>query len=61
MEAVFTRAKEHRIYLNPRKVIFVESSVPFGGFIVDAEGFRGKKDMKGISFFVCQFMNVNFI
>ncbi|XP_046449296.1 uncharacterized protein LOC124197793 [Daphnia pulex] len=37
---VFSRAKEHSISLNSRKVIFAEPSVPFGGFIVDAEGFR---------------------
>ncbi|KZS02854.1 Uncharacterized protein APZ42_034560 [Daphnia magna] len=37
---VFARAKEHGISLNPRKVVFAESSAPFGGFIVDAEGFR---------------------
>ena len=37
---VLDHAKEHSISLNPRKVVFAESSAPFGGFIVDAEGFR---------------------
>ena len=37
---VLDRAKKHSISLNPRKVVFAESSAPFGGFIVDAEGFR---------------------
>ncbi|KZS05446.1 Uncharacterized protein APZ42_031345 [Daphnia magna] len=37
---VFARAREHGISVNPRKVVFAESSAPFGRFIVDAEGFR---------------------
>jgi hypothetical protein len=51
VQQVFTRAKEHSISLNPRKVVFAQSSTPFGGFIVDAEGFRPDPALRAISEF----------
>ena len=40
VQQLFARADEHAISINARKMVYAQSSVTFGGFIVDVEGFR---------------------
>lgn len=42
---LFTRAANHNIALNCDKLVFAESSVKFGGYIVDSTGFRPNPDV----------------
>ena len=37
---LFPRANKRTVSLNTKKIVFGQSSVIFGGFIIDAEGFR---------------------
>ena len=40
VRSLVARANEHNISLNVKKLVFAQPSVKFGGFIVDASGFR---------------------
>ena len=38
--ALFERAAANNIAINTEKIVFAQSSVIFGGYVVDATGFR---------------------
>ena len=42
---LFNRAKEHGVSLNAKKLVYAKSRVKFGGYIIDADGFRPDPDL----------------
>lgn len=39
VRALFSRAAAHKVAINTSKLVFVQSAVKFGGYIVDGNGF----------------------
>lgn len=45
VDALFGRAAAHKIALNTEKVVFAESSLVFGSYVVDSTGFRPDSEL----------------